>query len=673
MKYVVLVSFFCMILLTSSCKEQSSKTKNESTNKPALLLNYRGTPTSESDTSFLVYSDQGAWFGFSLPENNHLGGFSGPFLMTQNNGVWSSESLVHFQFLNKDQKVIENWDKTKQNWVIDLGQLGFAYKNDELSVTNTLFYANANTAVVKVSLSNLSDVEKTVFPIVEGKLFPETLYFKRTNNCINIKSTIEKAVGCLKFSKLENTRELFVTDSTYKIEFNPVKLSPGKKYEFVYTLSFLFPDESWEQEMTTIADIQSNFDQFLASRREEKERIFQNVTKQIAEPWNKPQYRQLVKKLILTLQNNWRSAAGGLEHAGLFPSYRSPWFQGFWAWDSWKHATALSVYNPELAKEQVLAMYDYMTESGFIPDAVFRNNLYEENNYRNTKPPLSGWAIWEIYQEDEDLEFVKALYPKIKRQHQWWYSYRDHDQDGICEYGSTDGSLKAAKWGSGMDNAVRFDNSKILKNSEMAFSLNQESVDLNSYLYAEKIYLAKMAEVLEREADMQKFLAEADRLKQQIQTQFYDEDSGWFYDSSLDGQKLIKVMGPEGWIPLWADIATREQAESVHKNIMDPKLFNTKVPFPTLNASHKKFEPQGGYWRGPVWIDQAYFGIMGLKNYGYVNDANKLIYKLIHNAEGVLAPGKSIRENYNPVSGKGLESRNFSWSAAHYLLMLLNK
>ena len=58
--------------------------------------------------------------------------------------------------------------------------------------------------------------------------------------------------------------------------------------------------------------------------------------------------------------------------------------------------------------------------------------------------------------------------------------------------GSTDGTLIAAKWESGMDNAIRFGNAEILQTSETAYSLNQESVDLNAYLYAEKLYLAKL-------------------------------------------------------------------------------------------------------------------------------------------------------------------------------------
>jgi putative isomerase len=107
--------------------------------------------------------------------------------------------------------------------------------------------------------------------------------------------------------------------------------------------------------------------------------------------------------------------------------------------------------------------------------------------------------------------------------------------------------------------------------------------------------------------------------------------------------------------------------------MMDTEKFNTKVSFQTLSANHPKFKPNSGYWRRPTWLDQAYFGIKGLHNYGYFQEAKEATYKLIHNAEGILPKGKSIRENYNPITGEGLESENFSWSAAHYLLLLLNE
>ena len=389
--------------------------------------------------------------------------------------------------------------------------------------------------------------------------------------------------------------------------------------------------------------------------------------------WQDSSYKNLVTKTVLTLQNNTRIGAGELKHAGIFPSYHYKWFLGFWAWDSWKHAVAVSHYNSDLAKDQIRAMYDFQLDNGFILDCVFRDTTLEKHNYRNTKPPLSAWAVWEVYKQGGDIDFVKEMYPKILKQHNWWYAFRDYDNDGICEYGSTDGTLKAAKWESGMDNAVRFDKSEIVENFDGAFSLNQESVDLNSYLYAEKLYLAKMAQVVKLEEDIHLFSTQAADLKTVIQNQFFDEKTGWFYDTSIDGETFIDVMGCEGWIPLWVNAATNEQAEAVKNNMINPNYFNTKVPFQTLNASHHSFKPDRGYWRGPNWLDQAYFGVVGLHNYGYHEDAYRATYKLIHNAEGVLGKGTSIRENYNPITGEGLESQNFSWSAAHYLLLLLNE
>ena len=64
---------------------------------------------------------------------------------------------------------------------------------------------------------------------------------------------------------------------------------------------------------------------------------------------------------------------------------------------------------------------------------------------------------------------------------------------------------------------------------------------------------------------------------------------------------------------------------------------------------------------------------MGLHNYGHHQEAHAATYKLFHNADGALSKGNSIRENYQPMTGAGLEAENFSWSAAHCLLLLLNE
>ena len=200
--------------------------------------------------------------------------------------------------------------------------------------------------------------------------------------------------------------------------------------------------------------------------------------------------------------------------------------------------------------------------------------------------------------------------------------------------------------------------------------MDQESVDLNAYLFAEKEQLADLAELLGKSEEANEFDSQAKKLKERIAKEFYDETRGFFYDRAVKTGELLTVQqGPEGWIPLYTKIANQEQAKGVKSLLTDPTKFATKVPFPTLVADHKKFNPLKGYWRGPVWLDQAYFGIQALKNYGYNTEADRLSLKLLQNAEGLLEDAP-IRENYHPITGEGLNANHFSWSAAHYLLLL---
>ncbi|SHG15635.1 putative isomerase [Salegentibacter echinorum] len=631
------------------------------------VLDYRGIPNSAEDKSFLTFSDKGSWFSYSIPTSSTQNGFSGPLILSQENGAWLGPSLVDIHLEGID--VINDNSEIKTSFRGSLSGLEFQKKTKNWIESHKMFFVSAKTAMFKFQFENLQNKSITIKPEIEGEIFSGEFSLSKSNEFIKVKSEINEFYGLLKLPA--DLKDAAINDTTYTANLEPIKIAGGETYELTY--SFSFATEFDNDELAKLAANHKNFNGLYEETQKEKLAIITAVTDKMQEQWEDSTYYQLAQKSLLTLQNNWRCASGGLKYDGFFPSYNYKWFYGFWAWDSWKHAVAVAHYDPDLAKQQVLAMYDYQTETGFIPDVVYRDNLIEENNYRNTKPPLSAWAVWTIFQEDSDMEFIKKIYPKIKKQHDWWYEFRDHDKDGICEYGSTDGSLIAAKWESGMDNAVRFDDTKLLTNSENAFSMDQESVDLNSFLYAEKIYLKKLANILHKKEEATQFQNEADKLKKQIREQFYSEKDGWFYDTSLDGKSFIDIKGSEGWIPLWAGIASKNEAKNLVKTMMDNTAFNTKVPLQTLDASSKKFEPDGGYWRGPNWIDQSYFGIKGLKNYGFDEEATKLTKKLIHNAEGVTEKGSAIRENYNPVTGEGLEAHNFSWSAAHYLLLLLEE
>jgi putative isomerase len=167
------------------------------------------------------------------------------------------------------------------------------------------------------------------------------------------------------------------------------------------------------------------------------------------------------------------------------------------------------------------------------------------------------------------------------------------------------------------------------------------------------------------------FKEEANKLKNKINETFYDPLNGFYYDKFISGE-FIRTEASEGFLPLWAGIPDSAEAENVIHMILRENKFNTPVPFPTLCADQRLFDPLNGYWRGPVWLDQFYFGMEGMKRYHHTSIANLLMEKLLDNAKG-LYTAEPIRENYHPITGEGLNAINFSWSAAHLLLMLLEQ
>ena len=145
----------------------------------------------------------------------------------------------------------------------------------------------------------------------------------------------------------------------------------------------------------------------------------------------------------------------------------------------------------------------------------------------------------------------------------------------------------------------------------------------------------------------------------------FDYQTKYFYDKTISG-KFVKVLGPEGWSPLFNNVATKMQAKSVANIMFDTTKFSTFIPFSTASKSEKEFST--GYWRGPIWLDQVYFAIKGLRNYGYNAKANFYTEQVFNNIKG-LSTNAPIRENYWPLSGKGMRVNHFSWSAAHLILL----
>lgn len=671
------------------------------------LIDVAGVPSiakPKDNYEINPFSDMGAWHAYHLPgtkDREYYGGFTGPLYIAQEYGIWLSKCFNRIKIYNcRDGNEISLSNCKNPDLSYYPGILIQEYDLETFKLRLELRFVTDRTALVTTKVKNISEKKLDLKLVWHGELLKNL----EENSNKSIDTQIEGLNKGVKvkfpdinwtwsaFTSQEMEYEIrypfevktYVKGSGYRVElYENISLKPQMEYVINTTNTYTFTKDEKVKENIKIEKILKDTSNYI----KENELRWEGYLS-AALTGNNHEYDKVAVKAVETLITNWRSPGGEIKRDGITPSMSYTWFNGMWAWDSWKQAAAVTCFAPELAKDNIRAMFDYQREDGMLIDAIFYNK--NGNNYpgekggnwneRNSKPPLAAWAVWKVYETTKHKEFLKEMYTKLVKYHEWWYIARDNDKNGIAEYGATVDNLnsdeeqiiRAAAWESGMDNAVRFDTDygvKVLQNKDkkgkvIGYSINQESVDLNSYLYAEKSYLARIAEVLNIDEDKKKYEKESSYVKNFIQKNMFHEETGFFYDIDIESKKPLvqRGKGVEGLIPLWAGVASEKQAQKIKNSITDEKKFNTKVPFPTASMDNSRYNAVR-YWRGPVWLDQAYFAMEGLNNYGYKDEAETLARKLINNAEGIMEDGKSFRENYNPESGQGLHCTNFSWSA----------
>ena len=249
-----------------------------------------------------------------------------------------------------------------------------------------------------------------------------------------------------------------------------------------------------------------------------------------------------------------------------------------------------------------------------------------------------------------------SYYEQLALSIDYWMRYCDFDRNGLPVWNSSDHS--------GMDNQI----SRAGKLDEFRY----EGVDLACYIYRELRAMESMARKLGKTDDAKNFHVRASLLADKINTVFWDEEDGFYYDRDEHTGELVKVKSVAGFVPLWAGIVPPRRAERlVEEHLTDPAQFWTAYPV----ACYARTEPDyvqgdirdwGCNWRGTTWIPANYMIMHGLIDYGYGDIARELARKTL---ELVYGRNAVTREFYNGESGEGLGLKRFwGWSALAYMM-----
>ena len=582
------------------------------------------------------FTDAGSWMGFTLPQKDHwVNGFCGPFSLDMNRRQWMAQSAVTVGYADQANVIF-----TPDSTCYFPGELYLSASSEEGKIIQRLNFLDASTALLRIH----SDAGKELS--LTASQWGKEIQVQTDQNTVIARHPSGEIVA------LTFTPDVSVkgTDNNYQAKIN------GSEHDTYVAISFYTGEKELSAGLQKAQLALSNPQEGLKANKERWEGYLTKILRKDM----KPEYDRIAVKAVVTLISNWRTHRGGLLHEGIVPSHAAYYFVGFWAWDTWRFSAALAKFDPELAKDNIRAMFDYQQPDGMIIDCIYTDPA--ENNARDSKPPLVSWAVDEIFTHTNDTAFISEMYPQLMAYYKWWYNKRDHNRNGMCEYGSTDGTLEAAAWESGMDNAIRFDDAKMLKNNgaEDAWSMDQESVDLNAYLALDCKLLKKFASILGVTFDGPDYSS-------QVADYFFDKEKGFFFDRRLKDGSFIQEPGCEAYTPLWTEVATADQVKAMLPLLTDTAKFSTYIPFPTVAADNPKYNPRG-YWRGPIWLDQTYFAIRGLRNYGYNKMADEYTLQVFDRLQG-LKEGAPIHENYGTHTGELLKAPHFSWSSSHLLML----
>jgi hypothetical protein len=224
-----------------------------------------------------------------------------------------------------------------------------------------------------------------------------------------------------------------------------------------------------------------------------------------------------------------------------------PWFA---AWDLAFHTVALSLVDPDFAKEQLVLLLRewYMHPNGQLP-------AYEWA-FGDVNPPVHAWAAWRVYKIEKrirgraDRGFLERVFHKLLLNFTWWVNRKDPDGMNVFQGGFL-----------GLDNIGVFDRSQPLPTGG-----HLEQSDGTSWMGMYCLNMLAISLELAREDPAYEdvaskffehfvYIADAINSHGSEGLSLWDEEDGFFYDAihlPNGNQHYLKVRSMVGLIPLFA-------------------------------------------------------------------------------------------------------------------------
>lgn len=333
-------------------------------------------------------------------------------------------------------------------------------------------------------------------------------------------------------------------------------------------------------------------------------------------------------------------------------------YMDLWDWDSFFVSCAAPDKSIPYAKGSVMNFLDGIIETTGRPPKKI-----SPDGHRDTYSfpyPLQAQYAYIVAKRVGDFDWIKPYWNNLKRMRKWFddktKSYRGY-------------YLWMSMYGNGIDN-----------NPAVYGRRNATSagVDLASWHYRDIMAMYQLAKLFEP-AVAADYLKQAEELKAQIQMEYWDIIDKSFYNIDCSEDYAEKTLQEITWhtflkfrnistvFPLWAGIASEEQAKCIRDALMNEDEFLSVAGV----RSHSKIDPiynntltvDPSNWQGPVWGLSSYLAAYGLARYGYKEEALEICRRMDNTFANDILTNGCVHEYYHGDSGQPLFRPHFiSWN-----------
>lgn len=254
----------------------------------------------------------------------------------------------------------------------------------------------------------------------------------------------------------------------------------------------------------------------------------------------------------------------------------------------------------------------------------------------------SNWATWALYNRylvNQDQASLIDLLDAFVRDCQTWENEKGLENGLFWQYDVRDGMEESIS-GSRKDKNAR--------------------PPLNSYMYANRVAISKIAALAGKEAIAREYAEKAAALKSLVHGLMWDEQATFFKVRYPNGE-LADVREEIGFIPWYFDLP-ESGYERAWQQFTDPEGFKAPMGIMTAERRHPAFRSHGVgtcEWDGAVWPYATSQTLVALAN--LLRDYEQRYVTKVDYFDALLTYARSHRYRGKPYIGEYLDEIDGTW------------